>query len=327
MRNFFLKLILLIGLQLVIIAVLNFGIDPMRFYRNPVTYDIGEWRKDERILNAGIIRNSQFDSIIIGSSMIRNFDIQNINERFNWKTIKLAMSAATQRDILYTYNFVNEINPRFKNIILGVDIETFFEKENFQKIKFDETFYVKHRRLNFEYLLNFRTLKYTLEFLKLNLLKNEDEIAKMYKLGYQYEYKKENVLKLIKQNDNLNNSINGDKIEFNNKLLENMKNNYKKNLKIILDKDRDKNFYLFFPPYSIYYYDNLINNKNINEYYIFKKFLIEELQNYKNVKLYDFQDIDFIIKDLDNYGDLMHFSPEVSQQLLEYMLEYKYKVN
>ncbi|MGL5049954.1 MAG: hypothetical protein ACRC6E_04890 [Fusobacteriaceae bacterium] len=323
MKKYFFKSIVLIVLPLTIIMILNFKIDPMRFYRNPTTYTVGEWRDDERILNAGIIRNSNFNSILIGSSMTRNFDIDKINEIFNWKTIKLTMSAATQRDIFYTYNFAKEINPNFKNIIMAIDIETFFENKEFQKIDFDRSFYVKDKIINLEYLLNFRTMKYSLEFLKLHILKTEKEIKNIYKLGYKYEYKKDNVLNLVKTS-NLKFSSDFENEILDDKILNNMKDNYSNNLKVILKNSKDKTFYLFFPPYSTHYYDNLIDARTIDEYYNFKIFLVKELSKYENVKVYDFQNIDSIISNFDNYGDLMHFSPEVSQEILEYMYKDKY---
>ncbi|MGL5964984.1 MAG: hypothetical protein ACRCZ2_11420, partial [Fusobacteriaceae bacterium] len=266
-----------------------------------------------------------FDSILIGSSMTRNFEIDNIDKIFNWKTIKLTMSAATQRDIFFTYNFVKEVNPNLKNIIMAVDIETFFQKKDFQKIEFDKSFYVKNRDFNLGYLLNFRTIKYSLEFLKLNIFKSEKEIKDIYKLGYKYEYKKDNILNLVKDykkeiNSNLENNV------LDSQKLENMKDNYVNNLKIILESSKDKTFYLFFPPYSIHYYDNLVIDGSIDEYRNFKEFLIKELVEYENVKIYDFQGIDSIITNFDNYGDLMHFSPEVSQQILEYMYKDEYIV-
>lgn len=325
-KNFF-KSILLIILPLILVMVLDFKIDPMRFYRNPIDYTIGHWREDERILNAGIIRNSEFDSILIGSSMTRNFDIDSIDKIFKWKTIKLTMSAATQKDIFYTYNFVKELNPEIENIILGIDIETFFQDKDFQKIEFDKSFYVKNRVLNLGYLLNFRTLKYSLQILKLNFFKTKKEIQNIYKLGYKYEYKKENVLKLIDNTLNIDISENSIQKEVDYKILENMKSNYSNNLKIILDDNKSKNFYLFFPPYSTYYYNKFTKDGTIDEYYNFKKFLIQEFSKYENIKVYDFQEVDLIVKNLDNYGDLMHFSPEVSQEILEYMKQGKNRVN
>ncbi|MGL5124787.1 MAG: hypothetical protein ACRC6U_02210 [Fusobacteriaceae bacterium] len=323
MKKYFFKSIVLIVLPLTIIMILNFKIDPMRFYRNPTTYTVEEWRDDERILNAGIIKNSNFDSILIGSSMTRNFDTDKIDEIFNWKTIKLTMSAATQRDIFYTYNFVKEVNPNFKNIIMAIDIATFFENKDFQKIDFDKSFYVKNKMINLGYLLNFRTIKYSLEFLKLNILKSKKEIKDIYKLGYKYEYKKDNVLNLVKTS-NVNFSSNFENEVPDTKILENMKDNYNNNLKVILENSKDKTFYLFFPPYSIHYYDNLIDARTIDEYYNFKNFLVKELSKYENVKVYDFQDIDSIVSNFDNYGDLMHFSPKISQEILEYMYKDKY---
>lgn len=60
-----------------------------------------------------------------------------------------------------------------------------------------------------------------------------------------------------------------------------MENNYKENLKKILEENKDKKIVVFFPPYSILYYDELIINNQIKEYIFFKKYLIMELLNIK----------------------------------------------
>ena len=54
--------------------------------------------------------------------------------------------------------------------------------------------------------------------------------------------------------------------------------------------------------------------------------VIEELLQYKNAKLFGF-DWDFaMVCDLDNYFDRIHFSTEVSEQLLRYMADGKYLI-
>lgn len=329
-KKFFMLNIFSVIFLLATLSALNYIVDPMQFYHTSNYFEFGDWRDDERILNAGIIRNSDFDSILIGSSLTRNFDIAYIEKLTNWSTIKLTMSAATQKDILYTYDFANSTNKNLKNIIIGIDIVTFFQESNHQRIKFNEKFYTKKRILNLEYLLNFNTAKYSLKFLKLRILNTPKEIKKIYPLGYRYQYNSKIVLnkfKAEKKEVYLRNFYEKDFNNSNKEKIEKMIENYEKNLKIIIESSLDKEFLLFFPPKTIFYYSGIIKEDNIVEYFSFKKYLVKELSKYKNVKIYDFENVESIINNLEGYGDTIHFSPEISQEVFKLMLENRYLIN
>lgn len=48
--------------------------------------------------------------------------------------------------------------------------------------------------------------------------------------------------------------------------------------------------------------------------------------NLKNVKLYDFQKVDTIVENLDNYKDMVHFGPSVSKTIVQDMIADNHRV-
>ncbi len=55
----------------------------------------------------------------------------------------------------------------------------------------------------------------------------------------------------------------------------------------------------------------------------FKEYAIKEMLNYDNVKLYDFQNLDDIVLNLDNYKDTIHYSSEICDEIIRNISEDK----
>jgi hypothetical protein len=317
-KEFILRLFIVVVIVGGILAF-NFIVDPFQQYREPKLYKIGKWREEERYLNAGLIRNQKYDTILIGSSMTRNFSEEYIKNLFNWKTLKLTMSSGNQEDIKFVLDNIEK--NKIKNLIIGIDLWAFESRK--KEIEMPGYLYKEKLNLgdNWKYLSNIGTLKYSLKLVLYNI-KYGEQIKDKFKLGYQYTYSKKRVLR--------NYGIKNIKLERNIKLDEVSKSlikNYQENLKYILELYKEKNIILFFPPYSILAYEDMIANRKIEEYLSLKKYLVEDIEKYSNVKLYDFQDIKEITHNLDNYGDKSHYSPEISNKLLEFIKKDKYILN
>ena len=316
----FLKRIYLILVLILSMILLNFIIDPFQQYRIPRFYKIGNLREEERYLNAGLLRNTKYDSILIGSSITRNFDEEYFKKTMNWNVVKLTMSNANPGEIKFVLDHVEF--SKIKNIIIGVDLAAFKDIAN-DGVKMPE--YLYKNKLDFKdnyiYLSSIGVFKQSLKLIYYNL--KYDKIEEKFKLGYQYNYSKKEFLKKERMNNNFLNY----ELDLNN-VPEEMVKNYNKTLKMILEKNKNINIILFFPPYSIIAYKNMIDEqKTIQDYLAFKNFLVNETSEYLNVKIYDFQDIREITHNFDNYGDKLHYSPEVSQKLIDYIAKDKYRIN
>lgn len=314
----FKKKIYLILILITSLLLLNFTIDPFQQYRLPKIYKIGYLRDEERYLNAGLIRNAKYDTILIGSSITRNFNENYIKKVMNWDTVKLTMSSGNQEEIKFVLEHID--NSKIKNIIIGIDLWAFGDVN--ANIDMPDYLYKDKLSLkdNWFYLINIGVLKQSVKLIYYNL-KYYNEMEEKFKLGYQYKYSQEEVLKKeVIKSCTLNYDLNLN--NYSNKMIE----NYNANLKIILERYKDKQVILFFPPYSIIAYKNMIEDQTIQKYLSFKKFLVEEISKYPNVKIYDFQDIKEITHNLNNYGDKSHYSPEISQKIIDFIKEDKYRI-
>lgn len=317
-RKKFIKKISFVLISISSIILINFLIDPFQQYRIPYFYKLGNLREEERYLNAGLIRNKRYDSILIGSSITRNFDEEYLKKTLDWNIVKLTMSDANQEEIKFVLEHVNM--SKVKNIIISIDIGAFKERKS--EIKIPKYLYKEKLSLkdSYIYLTNIGILKQSFKLVYYNLKYNKN-IEEKFKLGYEYTYSKKEVLKNQKiKNIPLNYEI--DLKDCPVRMIE----NFNKTLKIILEKNNTKNIILFFPPYSIITYKNMVAEKSIQEYLALKFFLVNTISNYSNVKIYDFQDIESITHNLNNYGDKLHYSPEVSKKLVDYIAEDCYRI-
>ena len=76
-------------------------------------------------------------------------------------------------------------------------------------------------------------------------------------------------------------------------------------------------FKIFFPAYSMLYWDNLYRTGDLEAYLYNMEQAIGTLLTYENVEIYYFQDETEIITNLEHYMDTLHFSPEINQYMAE----------
>jgi len=95
--------------------------------------------------------------------------------------------------------------------------------------------------------------------------------------------------------------------------------NLDKNALELVKNNPDINFYIFFPPYSILYFVDLYE-KDINLFkaeFKLKEELMCNMVEYDNAKVFDFQHLDSITHNLDNYKDLSHFSSSTNKFIID----------
>ena len=84
----------------------------------------------------------------------------------------------------------------------------------------------------------------------------------------------------------------------------------------------DTEFYFYYPPYSICYFDGLYLQKNALGLAVGSRTAYDRaLLQCPNVKLYNFFDQTQVICNLDYYNDTVHYSAEVSSMILNWMKE------
>lgn len=88
----------------------------------------------------------------------------------------------------------------------------------------------------------------------------------------------------------------------------------------------DTQYYFFFPPYSVLWWDYTYRTGDLAKTLYEEKACMEELLAFDNVKLFSFQADPDIVCNLDNYMDGLHFRPEINHQMCDAMAEGRYQI-
>ncbi len=286
-------------------------IDPFYHYHAP----IGKMKlvqEKEAYQNVGIARNFEYDAIITGSSMTENFKVSQINELFNCNAVKLPFEGGMIQnyEILFTEAFKNN-KVKIKNIFYGCDIFAYItnpyeEASNkIPKYLYDDNIFS-----DVEYLLNKDVLnKYAIRYLRMKIMENFPNNDMAYCWYKNYIFSKDTAMKQYIRPNILNKSSESF-------YEENVKRNFDRLKKFLLDHP-DTEFIIFYPPYSILYYDSYNREGKLEALINAQEQLTKELIKHKNVKLTSFINERNIICNLDNYKDYSHYSEEINKYILK----------
>lgn len=310
------------GILMLCIAIVVI-IDPYFHYHAPIG---GAYIMDnERYQNYGIIRHFEYDAIITGTSMTENFKASEFDELFNVKSIKVACEGGDFPEIDRLINFALEKNKNVKYIVRGLDYSMIEEDKNIKRLEdaeYPTYLYNENPFDDINYVLSKTALLRCGEFI-LNTIsggtattfdeyKNWSSLFPYGKEAVMYYHNRgEKTTKIKKMED-----------EDRNRIVDNIEENVIKTIK----QNPEVTFYLFFPPYSIAYWDDC-NQRGLVPYKIeMEKIVVEMLLEYENVRLFSFTNNYEIICNLDNYKDTAHYGEWINSDILKWMAEGKYEL-
>jgi hypothetical protein len=88
-------------------------------------------------------------------------------------------------------------------------------------------------------------------------------------------------------------------------------------------------FDVYLPPYSILQWVALRETSpaTLESVYAFSAYFCRRLMDFPNVRLFDFRAVEEVTHDLNNYSDVIHHSPDIDLQVLEWLAQGKYRVD
>ena len=318
-------ILILTSIVFTIIAV-NYIVDPYQQYRKAWLYTFVV--KSERYMNPGFIKHYEYDSLLIGTSMVANFKASDIENKLGFgKVLKVPTFGGNICEQLETIEFAQKYK-KINNILFGLDLYSFSgfniptkEKKDFPNFLYDDTIINDSK-----YLLNTRVFARSLKA----LLNRYDKEKVEYQLDNLYEWQSEYEFMFDGGNnakkDYLSQKERYKSFRFLYKF-DILKKNFDKYLLPIIKNNRDINFYFFYPPYSILYNKLMQNSGYLNDYLKFKLYVFSVMKEYKNIKLYDFQNAYHITNDLGNYKDITHYHQRINLWMLNSMKKGAYLVS
>ncbi len=300
-------------LIVLVVAIINFSIDPFQQYRK-ATFHKTLFTKN-LYLNAGLIKNYNYDSIVIGSSMTQNFIINDIYKILEYKRpIKLPIAGGS---IIEHCTIMDSAikSKKVKNVLLGLDIFSLKTSTN----RLPSYLYDYNIFNDYLYLVSIDTLKRSLLYPFLHYTIKATHPRMNYNLMFQWQhlYTEDdfNATKVIDSIKKKSINLDGEKDQ--NNLLKDRISNVDKYLVPLVKNNPNINYVIFYPPYSILTYNKMEEEGSLDGFIETKRYIFQKLNRYNNVKLFDFQVANNITHNLNNYKDLTHYHQKINTWMLE----------
>ena len=307
------KLSLLIIFFITLLMIVAYVVDPFMYYRSTDN----KYMLNSRFVNRGIIENYDYDTVIIGSSMIQNFNMQSFRDKLDCEPIKLTIGGISLDEIELMSSLVSN-NTNVEKIIINIDSTQFNSIEEINR--FPKYLYDDKILNDFKYLLGYETwMRFIPVDIALRLLDVAGiDLPQKFEMATSIDYIEDWSMdhsfgEEIVLNGYLNSSAIVSKQDTTD-MYDNMTNRFDEYL-INIDMQESIEYIFLFPPYSALYWHHVDEEGYADILLEFKKYIVNSLSNY-DVRIVDMQDLEHI-DNLDYYKDLTHYAPYIQELILD----------
>ena len=288
-------------------------VDPFFQYHKPLAWF--PYLVDNQVnQNPGLAKHMDYDGILIGSSMTASFNTDWFEELMGIKTQKLSYNGSYPKDLSNIMQLVFDAKgDQVKAVYMAVDQSTFSADPEETKFPVTDYLYDDNVFNDVPYLLNKDVL---LDYILRPLADRKDasDWAELYKPWWTDEYyNKANVLMYYeaaeekREEEALAADYFKDAVE----------ENLQKNILPYIEAHPETEFYIFYPPYSILFWNDVTREKELEAVIGRLEYMTERLLNYENVHVFNFLGKEDIICNLNNYADYMHYHKNVCRYITE----------
>ena len=306
LKTFFITIIVC----LLIWAGIVIYIDPFFHYHRPL--ENFPYIVDDQVdMNPGLARHLDYDSVILGSSMVVNFNTDLFKE-LGLKTVKLPYNGAYPKDQSNILNIIFDAKKdSVKQVFIGVDELNYSGDVDETKFPITDYLYDKNPLNDVKYLFNKDVM---LDYCIKPVFDRSDstEWNMIYPFWWQDEhYQKALVLMYYEEAKPVKDAASCDEY------IEAIKRNLDTNILPYIKAHPETEFTIFYPPYSILYWNDVCNKGELETVMEKYRYMSRRFLEYDNVKLFFFQNREDIICDLNNYADYTHYSPKVCEFMVQ----------
>ena len=312
-EKFIIRTIAYTLLVLGLIAVLVIVVDPFSRYHAP-WFGLAAVETDERTSGIGIARNLEYDTALIGSSMSENFRRSWFEDGvFGNKCVKLSLQGAHYGDYKPVLDAVLD-HPGTENVVFCLDTYLFADAAEAYPQTIEDYYVADIGPTDIHYLFNKSVVfDYLPKFLVTNVREGfNNDNAYVWSDDYQYSkyaarlaYMRERLLTPLAEKPYDAYFANAD--AFTDPFIEQIRSH------------PDVTFYLYAPPYSILFWDDVVLRGNATATICVQEREYKKLLECDNVRLFYFQDDKDIITDLGNYRDYSHYKEDINYYMYEAM--------
>lgn len=290
-------------------AALVVWVDPFFQYHKPLS-GFPYLVDNQLSQNPGMAKHMTYDSVILGSSMTVNFNTNWFAQEMGLNTIKLNYSGAYPKDQANIMERIFSSDNQVKAVFLGVDVMTYTGDVEETKYPIPSYLYDDSVWNDAQYLWNKDVL---LNYI-LRPLADPDktDLATVYESWWTDEYYN---IQWVMHNYERPERVEEKTPE--NAYLESVKQNLQTNICPFIENNPDTTFYIFFPPYSILYWNDVMSENHLEATMAEYRYIVETMLAYENVRVFFFPNQEWIVTDLNNYADYSHYHKDINHYMTE----------
>ena len=295
-------------------VALVFTVDPHYRYRLPVFYDTVYY---ELYATAPrLLSDLEYDTLVLGSSMTRNFFLNDIDSILGVKSVKLAASGATTADLKKFFDIARkEKGDSLKQVVFSLDIYSMNKSKDEAHYKEFDYLYRDDLAEEYKYFFSRQTYSSMYYIFKRRIRpkrkrQHQTDINRMFSTEYDgMRFGIASVMEDALHNESIHHTQTPEHPA-------NFEYSLKKCILPMISENPQIQFTVYLAPYHIYTYcqseqfneaDGLIRQRTL---------VMKELLKYPNVKLYDFQADRSFVCNSDYFSDVQHFSSRAARKVL-----------
>ena len=316
-KKWFQKCIIILASLLGAILCLVVFVDPYFHYHKP--FEFMSYRLyEERYINDGIARHFDYDAIITGTSMSQNFKPSEMDALFGTKAIKAPFSGAGYQELSQNLERALERNENITTVIWTVDYNGLLREYDWKMYEDYPTYLYDDNLLNdVSYIFNKSILYHGVMPNVVMSLTGQPKTT----MDEYSSWVRETGLEHILMSYDRGSVEAAEHVAFGEKERETVETTIQTNFIELINRYPDVDFYLFYTPYSICYWDKQVLQGTLMQQTEAERVATEMFLQCPNVKLFNFFDRHEVICNLDYYNDDGHYSAEINSKMLAWMAE------
>ncbi len=307
-QTWLISMIILSAVALSGFAGLMFLLDPLLQYGKesaPLTYYV----YSEMYSNPGIAQHYEYDTVLVGTSMIENTDVDEFDKLMHTKAVRLPYSGGTALNMKTILDLCFSSGNDIRAVYWELDEYQLFSNPDETRYPLPEYLYRDDAKEDLSYLLNLDIFYHYAVNDIIGTLRGKVQPAERRGESFSGEFSKQAVLRSYSRAQESGKPRDASVV------MAKTEANLSQNIRPLIESHPETQFVFYFVPFSILYWDKEVREGNFNSTMDALEYAIGQLLCYENVKIYFFHQEEEIITDLDHYKDYSHYGKWINSYL------------
>ena len=293
-------------------GLLVFVLDPFYHYHRP-WFELRPVLNEKEYQVIGTLRHFDYDAVLAGSSVVENANNHDIDNAFGVTSIKAVRSYGGTADLCWFLEEAHRTH-EIREIIYNLDPSAFSAEPEttFASTGCPMYLYDRNPFNDVKYLFNRDVLFKRIPYMLAQSISSGYDDGRSYYWAADKDFSEDAVLYHYLRTPSV--SPMQDKTMWEEQCRGNIAL-----LEAEVSAHPETRYRFYFPPYSMLWWDNAIRTGEREAVLYNEELVMRALLTHKNVEVFNYQDAEEVIADLNNYMDTLHFTPRINAWIIDEM--------